>query len=225
MEGKRKRRSNISSPATPTVSSSSSTTPTRKTTESHRASTGVPSGKRKLTTSEEERSPAKRGRKSATVKPGKMGAQSISFLCWSQSGIHKPRGGTDTPCSLFWAQQCRQECKMWTQTPVRAPGEIEVFKQTENGWNFLDFYPLPCPASWGTLFPLSCAFSSCLHLPSPPVHPFSVSPNHCEKKKIQSVYLLVVISQLSSCCDPDLAVVAFVDRGKVPSLLDRALSD
>lgn len=70
VEGKRKRRSNISSPATPPASSSSSTTPTRKITESPRASTGVPSGKRKLITSEEERSPAKRGRKSATVKPG-----------------------------------------------------------------------------------------------------------------------------------------------------------
>lgn len=70
VEGKRKRRSNISSPATPTASSSSSTTPTRKITESPRASTGVLSGKRKLITSEEERSPAKRGRKSATVKPG-----------------------------------------------------------------------------------------------------------------------------------------------------------
>ncbi|XP_054421485.1 TP53-binding protein 1 isoform X4 [Pteronotus mesoamericanus] len=71
VEGKRKRRSNISSPATPTASSSSSTTPTRKITESPRASTGVLSGKRKLIASEEERSPAKRGRKSATVKPGR----------------------------------------------------------------------------------------------------------------------------------------------------------
>lgn len=70
VEGKRKRRSNVSSPATHTASSSSSTTPTRKVTESPRASTGALSGKRKLITSEEERSPAKRGRKSATVKPG-----------------------------------------------------------------------------------------------------------------------------------------------------------
>lgn len=70
VEGKRKRRSNVSSPATHTASSSSSTTPTRKVTESPRASTGALSGKRKLVTSEEERSPAKRGRKSATVKPG-----------------------------------------------------------------------------------------------------------------------------------------------------------
>ncbi|OWK08999.1 TP53BP1, partial [Cervus elaphus hippelaphus] len=70
VEGKRKRRSNINSPATPTTSSSSSTTPPRKVPESPRATTGVPSGKRKLVTSEEERSPAKRGRKSATVKPG-----------------------------------------------------------------------------------------------------------------------------------------------------------
>ncbi|OBS78763.1 hypothetical protein A6R68_18848, partial [Neotoma lepida] len=80
VEGKRKRRSNIISPATPTASSSSSTTPTRKTTESPRASTGVPSGKRKLITSEEERSPAKRGRKSATVKPGKMGSLYMDVL-------------------------------------------------------------------------------------------------------------------------------------------------
>uniref|UniRef100_A0A452S6S5 TP53-binding protein 1 n=1 Tax=Ursus americanus TaxID=9643 RepID=A0A452S6S5_URSAM len=84
VEGKRKRRSNISSPATPTASSSSSTTPTRKTTESPRASSGVPSGKRKLITSEEERSPAKRGRKSATVKPGAVGAG--EFVSPSESG-------------------------------------------------------------------------------------------------------------------------------------------
>uniref|UniRef100_A0A452TX10 TP53-binding protein 1 n=1 Tax=Ursus maritimus TaxID=29073 RepID=A0A452TX10_URSMA len=84
VEGKRKRRSNVSSPATPTASSSSSTTPTRKTTESPRASSGVPSGKRKLITSEEERSPAKRGRKSATVKPGAVGAG--EFVSPSESG-------------------------------------------------------------------------------------------------------------------------------------------
>ncbi|XP_060030483.1 TP53-binding protein 1 isoform X2 [Erinaceus europaeus] len=82
VEGKRKRRSNISSPATPTVSSSSSTTPTRKITESPRA-TGVPSGKRKLTVSEEERSPAKRGRKSTTVKPGAVGAGEFVSPCES----------------------------------------------------------------------------------------------------------------------------------------------
>lgn len=70
VEGKRKRRSNISSPAATAASSSSSATPARKVTESSRASTGVLSGKRKLISSEEERSPAKRGRKSATVKPG-----------------------------------------------------------------------------------------------------------------------------------------------------------
>lgn len=66
MEGKRKRRSNLVSPST----SSSSTTPTRKGMESPRVPPGVLSGKRKLVASEEERSPAKRGRKSTTVKPG-----------------------------------------------------------------------------------------------------------------------------------------------------------
>ena len=87
VEGKRKRRSNVSSPATPTASSSSSTTPTRKITESPRASMGVLSGKRKLITSEEERSPAKRGRKSATVKPGKCSfLPHSSFRPWQNAG-------------------------------------------------------------------------------------------------------------------------------------------
>ncbi|XP_059769437.1 TP53-binding protein 1 isoform X1 [Balaenoptera ricei] len=90
VEGKRKRRSNISSPATPTASSSSSTTPTRKITESPRASTGVPSGKRKLPTSEEERSPAKRGRKSATVKPGAVGAGEFVSPCESGDNMGEP---------------------------------------------------------------------------------------------------------------------------------------
>ncbi|XP_006162917.1 TP53-binding protein 1 [Tupaia chinensis] len=91
VEGKRKRRSNISSPATPTASSSSSsTTPTRKITESPRASTGVPSGKRKLITSEEERSPAKRGRKSAAVKPGAVGAGEFVSPCESGDNTGEP---------------------------------------------------------------------------------------------------------------------------------------
>lgn len=107
VEGKRKRRSNISSPATPTASSSSSTTPTRKTTESPRASTGVPSGKRKLTTSEEERSPAKRGRKSATVKPGTVGAAELVSPCESgdntgePSVLEEPRGPLPLNKTLF----------------------------------------------------------------------------------------------------------------------------
>ncbi|XP_005381436.1 PREDICTED: tumor suppressor p53-binding protein 1 isoform X1 [Chinchilla lanigera] len=90
VEGKRKRRSNISSPATPTASSSSSTTPTRKVTESPRASMGVPSGKRKLNTSDEDRSPAKRGRKSATVKPGAVGAGETVNPCESGDNIAEP---------------------------------------------------------------------------------------------------------------------------------------
>ncbi|XP_027377832.1 TP53-binding protein 1 isoform X4 [Bos indicus x Bos taurus] len=90
VEGKRKRRSNINSPATPTTSSSSSTTPTRKVTESPRAATGVPSGKRKLVTPEEERSPAKRGRKSATVKPGAVGAGEFVSPCESGDNLGEP---------------------------------------------------------------------------------------------------------------------------------------
>ncbi|XP_006883270.1 PREDICTED: tumor suppressor p53-binding protein 1 [Elephantulus edwardii] len=90
VEGKRKRRSNISSPVTPTASSSSSTTPTRKITESPRASMGVLSGKRKLIISEEERSPAKRGRKSATVKPGTVGAGEFVSACESGDNLGEP---------------------------------------------------------------------------------------------------------------------------------------
>ncbi|XP_047395426.1 TP53-binding protein 1 isoform X4 [Sciurus carolinensis] len=90
VEGKRKRRSNISSPATPTASSSSSTTPSRKITESPRASMGAPSGKRKLITSEEERSPAKRGRKSTTVKPGAVGAGEFVSPCESGDNTGEP---------------------------------------------------------------------------------------------------------------------------------------
>ncbi|XP_028622762.1 TP53-binding protein 1 isoform X2 [Grammomys surdaster] len=107
VEGKRKRRSNISSPATPTASSSSSTTPTRKTTESPRASTGVPSGKRKLTTSEEERSPAKRGRKSAPGKPGTVGAAEFVSPCETgdntgePSVLEEPRGPLPLNKTLF----------------------------------------------------------------------------------------------------------------------------
>ncbi|XP_052039323.1 TP53-binding protein 1 isoform X2 [Apodemus sylvaticus] len=107
VEGKRKRRSNMSSPATPTASSSSSTTPTRKTTESPRASSGVPSGKRKLPTSEEERSPAKRGRKSASVKPGTVGASEFVSPCETgdntgePSVLEEPRGPLPLNKTLF----------------------------------------------------------------------------------------------------------------------------
>ncbi|NWT74082.1 TP53B protein, partial [Prunella himalayana] len=66
VEGKRKRRSNLGSPS----ASSSSTTPTRKGQESPRVPSVSLSGKRKLLASEDERSPAKRGRKSAMIKPG-----------------------------------------------------------------------------------------------------------------------------------------------------------
>ncbi|KAM9711535.1 TP53-binding protein 1 isoform 1-T1 [Dama dama] len=107
VEGKRKRRSNINSPATPTTSSSSSTTPTRKVPESPRATTGVPSGKRKLVTSEEERSPAKRGRKSATVKPGAVGAGEFVSPCESgdnpgePSALEEQRGPLPLNKTLF----------------------------------------------------------------------------------------------------------------------------
>uniref|UniRef100_A0A8C5IDP5 TP53-binding protein 1 n=1 Tax=Junco hyemalis TaxID=40217 RepID=A0A8C5IDP5_JUNHY len=66
VEGKRKRRSNLGSPST----SSSSTTPTRKGQESPRVPPVSLSGKRKLLASEDERSPAKRGRKSAMINSG-----------------------------------------------------------------------------------------------------------------------------------------------------------
>ncbi|XP_062357086.1 TP53-binding protein 1 isoform X2 [Cinclus cinclus] len=77
VEGKRKRRSNLGSPST----SSSSTTPTRKGQESPRAPPVSLSGKRKLMASEDERSPAKRGRKSAMTKPGAMRGGELASTC------------------------------------------------------------------------------------------------------------------------------------------------
>ncbi|XP_063305018.1 TP53-binding protein 1 isoform X3 [Pelobates fuscus] len=69
VEGKRKRRSNLSAAVTPTTSSTSSTsTPTRKTSENPRSSLVPLSGKRKLISSDDEKSPSKRGRKSVLAK-------------------------------------------------------------------------------------------------------------------------------------------------------------
>ncbi|XP_039932988.1 TP53-binding protein 1 isoform X4 [Hirundo rustica] len=76
VEGKRKRR-NLGSPST----SSSSTTPTRKGQESPRVPPVSLSGKRKLIASEDERSPAKRGRKSAMIKPGAVRGGEFVSTC------------------------------------------------------------------------------------------------------------------------------------------------
>uniref|UniRef100_A0A7M4E1I0 TP53-binding protein 1 n=1 Tax=Crocodylus porosus TaxID=8502 RepID=A0A7M4E1I0_CROPO len=86
VEGKRKRRSNLGSPST----SSSSTTPTRKGPESPRVPPGLLSGKRKLVTSEDERSPAKRGRKSAAVKTGAVKAGEFPSSCESGDNVLDP---------------------------------------------------------------------------------------------------------------------------------------
>ncbi|NWW76567.1 TP53B protein, partial [Climacteris rufus] len=77
VEGKRKRRSNLGSPST----SSSSTTPTRKGQESPHVPPVSLSGKRKLIASEDERSPAKRGRKSALIKPGAVKSGEFVSTC------------------------------------------------------------------------------------------------------------------------------------------------
>ncbi|XP_053844401.1 TP53-binding protein 1 isoform X2 [Vidua macroura] len=77
VEGKRKRRSTLGSPST----SSSSTTPTRKGQESPRVPPVSLSGKRKLLASEDERSPAKRGRKSAMIKPGTVRGGEFVSTC------------------------------------------------------------------------------------------------------------------------------------------------
>ncbi|KAM7152869.1 TP53-binding protein 1 isoform 6-T8 [Macrochelys suwanniensis] len=82
VEGKRKRRSNFGSPST----SSSSTTPTRKGLESPRVAPGLLTGKRKLVASEDERSPAKRGRKCGAMKPGAVRAGEFVSPC--ESGDH-----------------------------------------------------------------------------------------------------------------------------------------
>ncbi|XP_066052167.1 TP53-binding protein 1 isoform X3 [Chamaea fasciata] len=77
VEGKRKRRSNLGSPST----SSSSTTPTRKGQESPRVPPVSLSGKRKLIASEDERSPAKRGRKSAMIRLGAVRGGEFVSTC------------------------------------------------------------------------------------------------------------------------------------------------
>ncbi|XP_029870333.1 TP53-binding protein 1 isoform X5 [Aquila chrysaetos chrysaetos] len=86
VEGKRKRRSNLGSPST----SSSSTTPTRKGQESPRIPPGTLSGKRKLVASEDERSPAKRGRKSAIIKPGSVRAGEFVSTCEGVDAVDPP---------------------------------------------------------------------------------------------------------------------------------------
>ncbi|XP_053573707.1 TP53-binding protein 1 isoform X1 [Bombina bombina] len=85
VEGKRKRRSNLSTANTPTSSSTSSSgTPTRKVSETPRSSLGPLSGKRKLISSDEEKSPAKRGRKSVVMKSS--GTKGSDFMSPSDSG-------------------------------------------------------------------------------------------------------------------------------------------
>ncbi|KAM9374902.1 TP53-binding protein 1 [Phaethornis superciliosus] len=88
VEGKRKRRGNLGSPST----SSNSTTPTRKGQESPRVPPGTLSGKRKLVASEEERSPAKRGRKSA-MKPEAMRDGEFVSTCEGVDGVDPPVPG------------------------------------------------------------------------------------------------------------------------------------
>eukprot|EP00079_Xenopus_tropicalis_P015248 XP_004912689.1 PREDICTED: tumor suppressor p53-binding protein 1 isoform X2 [Xenopus tropicalis] len=85
VEGKRKRRGNLNVTTTPTTSGSSSTsTPTRKGAENSRSSMGPLSGKRKLISSDEDKSPAKRGRKSVAAKSG--AAKGGDFMSPNESG-------------------------------------------------------------------------------------------------------------------------------------------
>ncbi|NXK68720.1 TP53B protein, partial [Sylvietta virens] len=87
VEGKRKRRSsNLGSPST----SSSSTTPTRKGQESPHVPPVSLSGKRKLIASEGERSPAKRGRKSAMIKPGAVRGGEFVSTCEGADAADPP---------------------------------------------------------------------------------------------------------------------------------------
>ncbi|MEE6503330.1 hypothetical protein FKM82_004800 [Ascaphus truei] len=85
VEGKRKRRSNLN-PATTPPTTSSTGTPTRKLSENPRSVLGQLSGKRKLISSEDEKSPAKRGRKSLVVKYST--AKGGEFVSPNESGDH-----------------------------------------------------------------------------------------------------------------------------------------
>ncbi|XP_078539441.1 TP53-binding protein 1 isoform X2 [Lissotriton helveticus] len=82
VEGKRKRRSNLSTSNLAAISTA--TTPTRKVSESPRGAMGILSGKRKLISSEEERSPVKRACKSGTIKIS--GAKGEEFFSPGESG-------------------------------------------------------------------------------------------------------------------------------------------
>ncbi|KAG8575467.1 hypothetical protein GDO81_009564 [Engystomops pustulosus] len=85
VEGKRKRRSNVSGTSTSTTSITSSTsTPTRKGSETPRSSLGALSGKRKLISADDDKSPAKRGRKSGVVKSG--ATKGGEFMSPNESG-------------------------------------------------------------------------------------------------------------------------------------------
>uniref|UniRef100_A0A8D2MNZ8 TP53-binding protein 1 n=1 Tax=Zonotrichia albicollis TaxID=44394 RepID=A0A8D2MNZ8_ZONAL len=86
VEGKRKRRSNLGSPST----SSSSTTPTRKGQESPRVPPVSLSGKRKLLASEDERSPVKRGRKSAMINSGAVRGGEFLSTCEGVNAADPP---------------------------------------------------------------------------------------------------------------------------------------
>uniref|UniRef100_A0A8D0HF00 TP53-binding protein 1 n=1 Tax=Sphenodon punctatus TaxID=8508 RepID=A0A8D0HF00_SPHPU len=89
VEGKRKRRSHVGSPST-----SCSTTPTRRSLEGPRLP-GLLSGKRKLAASEDERSPSKRGRRCAAMKPGAVRAGEFVSPCDSGDNVENAAAALD----------------------------------------------------------------------------------------------------------------------------------
>lgn len=155
--------------------------------------------------SEEERSPAKRGRKSAPGKPGKMGAS-----------LQSPARGQDLITDRLY---------------VGSLGNISMEVYIDSRWvKFLRFYPLLSPDSWQTLFLLSSPYPStpsCVFkLSQTSYRKIVLQPasSLCPAHPFQSLLFIVkkiesVVSSISG--GPDLATVASADTGKALSLLDR----
>lgn len=155
--------------------------------------------------SEEERSPAKRGRKSAPGKPGKMGAS-----------LQSPARGQDLITDRLY---------------VGSLGNISMEVYIDSRWvKFLRCYPLLSPDSWQTLFLLSSPYPSipsCVFKHSQTSYRKIVlqpASSLCPAYPFQSLLFIVkkIESVVSSICGgPDLAMVASADTRKALSLLDR----
>nr|XP_056721750.1 TP53-binding protein 1 [Euleptes europaea] len=162
VEGKRRRRHNLG-PA----SSSGSTTPTRKGPESPQPAHRLLSGKRKLMASEEERSPAKRGRRSAATTSGEVtglpsNKDSGDLLAFDQRWGPLPHNKTlflgyaflltmanpsDKPSSCQKSAASSEEEEEFSETAPFNKHYIELQLQMGGGFILEDFNESQCRAA------------------------------------------------------------------------------